>query len=226
MGWRAVDARGSQSRLQRGRPDLQLWRGRPSLRRGPGQGCGRTVCLHDGRVRRRRGRDLQEDGPRPIWISRRARSDADPCWTKGRGSWELERWSKAESDCPTWSEKELSCHQFSDFRPERLGSWNRGCSSCGWDPEESLKEMARLVGAKRNRVEELPIPEALDEDDGAGIDGDLLDEGEAIEEIGDQDGNALIQTEVVQLTKLVSNMTAWKLSWTRQPGAVPVGTWL
>ena len=38
-------------------------------------------------------------------------------------------------------------------------------------PEESLKEMARLVGAKRTRAEENPLPQALDEDEGGHLRG-------------------------------------------------------
>ena len=61
-------------------------------------------------------------------------------------------------------------------------------------PEESLKEMARLIGAnKRNRVEEKPILEALDKDDGGGIPVDPLEEEpEELEEIVEQDGNSLL----------------------------------
>ena len=72
--------------------------------------------------------------------------------------------------------------------------------------EESLREMSKLIGAKRARVEENPIPEALEEDEGGGILDDLAEEPEALEEIAEQDGNTLMQTAVVQLTKLVSNM--------------------
>ena len=69
-------------------------------------------------------------------------------------------------------------------------------------PEDSLKEMAWLIGAKRNKVEEIPIPE--EEDDGAGVDGDFLDEPGDFEETADLGGKDLIETAVVQLTRLVS----------------------
>ena len=48
--------------------------------------------------------------------------------------------------------------------------------------DESLKEMSRLIGAKRNKVEEIPVPEALGEDDGAGIDGELDEEAANLED--------------------------------------------
>ena len=72
--------------------------------------------------------------------------------------------------------------------------------------DESLKEMSRLIGAKRNKVEEIPIPEALDEDDGAGIDGELDEEAANLEDLAAQNGKDLMETAVVHLTKLVSNM--------------------
>ena len=90
-----------------------------------------------------------------------------------------------------------------------LGGLDRGTLAAARSagiPEDSLKEMARLIGAKRNKVEEITIPEALEEDDGAGIDGDFLDEPGDLEETAELGGKDLIETAVVQLTRLVSTL--------------------
>ena len=90
-----------------------------------------------------------------------------------------------------------------------LDLWTVAAARAAGIPEESLKEMAKLVGAKKTRIEENPIPEVLDDEDGGEIFGELIEEPE-LEEIVEQDGNALMQTAVAHLTRLVSSMAQEK----------------